>query len=224
MDSTRYRLTRRQVIQRVGVAGLGLLTGCTLGTPPAESPGGRSHTLVSSPERAAPALLPAAEADEAADYDRLAVDILGGHDTPNTGRSRDIRQFVADLHALGMRTAVCIDPSPKIVEALNQAGIRLIVRLVQQQNLFNEQNIAWTLRKLRGVRNVSIQPFNEPSIEGAAMSPEDHIRYHFMKAARIILPAAAPHGGTLLLTPLAPYASFHGIAELEAYRRMLMTL
>src|SRR5207253_2855510 len=124
--------------------------------------------------------------------DRLAVDILGGHDTPNPGGSRDARQFVSDLQVLGMKTAVCIDPSSPLLEELRRAGIRLIVRLVQEQNLFDERNILWTLNKLNGVQGLSIQPFNEPNLEGADVSPEDHIRCHFMPAARILLPAIAP--------------------------------
>src|SRR5437868_1616483 len=132
MDLTRYGLTRRQFIRRVGVAGLGLLPGCGLGTPQAEPPPSLSRLSVLPPESPAPALPTASEADHGAERDHLAVDILGGHDTPNPGGSRDTRQFVSDLRALGMQTAVCIDPSQKLIEVLNQADIRLIVRLVQE--------------------------------------------------------------------------------------------
>jgi len=123
-----------------------------------------------------------------------------------------------------MKTAVCIDPSSQLVGELRRAGIRLIVRLVQENNLFDERNILWTLNKLKSVQGLSIQPFNEPNIEGADVSPEDHIRCHFMPAARIILPAIAPNGGQLLLTPLATHAPFRGVPELEGYRRMLRAL
>jgi hypothetical protein len=123
-----------------------------------------------------------------------------------------------------MRTAVCIDPSSQLVGALARGRVRLIVRLVQEDNLFHERHILWTLNKLRAVQNLSIQPFNEPNLEGADLSPEDHVRYHFLPAARVILPIIAPNGGRLLLTPLATHAPFQGAPELQGYRRMLQTL
>jgi hypothetical protein len=123
-----------------------------------------------------------------------------------------------------MKTAVTIDPSSQLIEALRRAGVRLIVRLVQEDNLFHERNIRWTLNKLQGVQDVRIQPFNEPNIEGVAGSPEDHIRHHFLPAARMILPAIVPTGGKLLLTPLATHAPFQGVPELEGYKRMLQAL
>jgi len=123
-----------------------------------------------------------------------------------------------------MKTAVCIDPSSRLVGELKRGGIRLIVRLVQEDNQFDERNILWTMNKLKGLQDLSIQPFNEPNIEGVDISPEDHIRDHFMPAARIILPAIAPNGGKLLLTPLATHAPFQHCSELEGYRSMLQTL
>ena len=123
-----------------------------------------------------------------------------------------------------MRTAVSIDPSSQLIGTLKRAGIRLIVRLVQKDNLFNERDILWTLNKLQRVQDLSIQPFNEPNIEGVTISPEDHIRYQFLPAARTILPVIAPNGGELLLTPLATHAAFQGVPELEGYTRMLQTL
>jgi hypothetical protein len=216
--------TRRQFVRGVGVAGLGLLAGCGIGAPQPEPPDRVSRIRVLPPENPTPPPAKSLEEIQPPARDHLAVDILGGHDTPNPGGSRDIQQFISDLKTLGMTTAVCIDPSLQIVEALNQAGIRLIVRLVQEHNVFDERNIMWTINKLKGVHGVSFQPFNEPNIEGADVSPEDHIRDHFMSAARVILPIIAPHGGTLLLTPLAPYARFQGSDELDAYRRMLTVL
>jgi hypothetical protein len=123
-----------------------------------------------------------------------------------------------------MRTVVCIDPSPQLVTALQRAKVRLVVRLVQEDNLFHERNILWTLNKLRGVQDLSIQPFNEPNLEGADLSPEDHVRHHFLPAARLILPLIAPDGGRLLLTPLATHAPYQGVPELEGYQRMLQAL
>ena len=125
---------------------------------------------------------------------------------------------------MGMKTAVCIDPSPRVIEALDRVGIRLIIRLVQEHNIFNERNVLWTLNKLEKVRSITVQAFNEPNIEGISTSPEEHVRCHFMRAARVILPRIAPHDGILLFTPLAPYAKFQGMDEFDTYRRMLIAL
>ena len=225
MHSAMDSMSRRQFGQRVGVVGLGLLAGCGIRDPQAKPlPAELSHASVRPPDDSVSVLNPESGEAPLSTRDRLAVDILGGHDTPNPGGSRDIRQFVADLQVLGMKTAVCIDPSSQLVGELQRAGVRLIVRLVQEDNLFEERNILWTLNKLRGVQGLSVQPFNEPNLEGVAISPEDHIRCHFMPAARLILPAIAPNDGTLLLTPLATHAPFQGVPELEGYRRMLQTL
>ena len=225
MHSVMDAMSRRQFVQRAGVVGLGLLAGCGSGSPPAKPlPPKLSHASPGSPNDSVATLAPESGETAGPPRDLLTVDILGGHDTPNPGGSRDIRQFVSDLQVLGMKTAVCIDPSSRLVAELKRAGIRLVVRLVQKDNLFHERNIRWTLNKLQDVQGLSIQPFNEPNIEGVAVSPEDHIRDHFMPAARIILPAIAPNGGKLLLTPLATHAAFQGVPELEGYRRMLQAL
>ncbi len=211
-------LSRRRFLRGTGLASLVILGGC------------RRDSFQLQPEALPPPLLASEQAGSTSDpmqfskRERSARTIFGGHDTPNPGGSKDVQQFVSDLEALGMGTAVCIDPSSRLVAALDQAGIRLIVRLVQEHNVFNERNVMWTLNKLDGVPGVTIQAFNEPNIEGIAISPEDHVRRHFMSAARVILPRVAPFGGTLFLTPLAPYAKFQAMDELDAYRQMLVAL
>jgi hypothetical protein len=218
------RLSRRQLVRGVGVAGLGLLAGCGVGAPQREPPAGVTRARLELPVSPTPPADNEVSEGKSPARDRLPTDILGGHDAPNPGGSRNIGQLVADLRALGMKTAVCIDPAPAIVDALGQAGVRLIVRLVQENNVFDKRNILWTLDKLAGVPGVSIVPFNEPNLEGLDVSPEEHIRGHFLPAARVILPRIAPDGGTLLLTPLACYAPYQGVDELAGYRRMLVAL
>jgi hypothetical protein len=221
MDS----MSRRQFVQRVGVASLGLLAGCKVEDRGVKSLSAEpSHASMRSADSSVPAMNPVSGEPPGRVRERRSVDILGGHDTPNPGGSRDIRQFVSDLQTLGMKTTVSIDPSPQLIEALKRAGIRLIVRLVQEDNVFQEQNVMWTLNKLQGVPDLRIQPFNEPNLEGIAVSPEDHIRHQFLPAARMILPAIVPKGGKLLLTPLATHAPFQGVPELEGYKRMLQAL
>jgi hypothetical protein len=225
MHSAMDSMSRRQFVQHAAVAGLGFLAGCGTGAPPAiPPPAERSRVSVRPPDNSVPTPNPVSENTPGPARNLLTVDILGGHDTPNPGGSRDIRQFVSDLQVLGMKTAVCIDPSARLMAELKRAGIRLVVRLVQEDNLFHERNIRWALNKLKDVQGLSIQPFNEPNIEGVAVSPEAHIRDHFLPAARTILPAIAPNGGKLLLTPLATHAAFQGAPELEGYRRMLQAL
>jgi hypothetical protein len=220
-----HGMSRRLFVQGATIAGLGLMAGCSSGEPRAKRPPSEASDVADRvPDRSAPALEPVPRDIPGPVTERLAMDLLGGHDTPNPGGSRDIRQFVSDLHDLGMTTAVCIDPSSQMVRALQRARVRLIVRLVQEDNLFDERNVLWTMNKLKGVQDLSIQPFNEPNIEGADLSPEEHIRSHFLPAARIILPMIAPNRGRLLLTPLATHAPFQGVSELEGYRRMLQAL
>ncbi len=213
-----HRQSRRHFVRGAGAAGLILLSGC--GHIPVRPQ--REALLPQSLDTDCTAKQPAEI--QPSERVQIAGDILGGHDTPNPGGSKYVRQFVSDLKALGMKTAVCIDPSTRIVAALDQARIRLIARLVQEHNVFNERNILWTLAKLEGRSGVSVQPFNEPNVEGVITSPVGHVREHFMPAARVILPRIAPYGGALLLTPLAPYARFQGIAEYDAYRQMLMAM
>jgi hypothetical protein len=213
-----FPISRRRFVQSAGAAGLALLGGrdyipfhAQLDARQPQSLGG-DHTARKS------------EGNQLSEGARTAGDILGGHDVPNPGGSKHVQEFVSDLKALGMKTAVCIDPSTRLVRALDQARIRLIARLVQTGNVFDEPSILWTLTKLEGVRDVGIQPFNEPNVEGVVTSPEDHVRGGFMRAARVILPRIAPCGGTLLLTPLAPYANFQGMDEYCAYRQMIVAL
>ena len=208
----------------MSIAGVGLFVGCGVNAPQAEPPVTLARAPTLTPRNASHSSPKTREPDALAKQEHTAFGILGGHDTPNPGGSQDIHQFVSDLRILGMKTAVTIDPSAPLIDTLDRAGIKLIVRLVQEHNVFHEQHMLWTLNKLKNTSNFSLQPFNEPNIEGVEISPEDHVRVHFTRAATVILPMIALRGGTLLLTPLAPYALFQGIEELEAYRRMLTTV
>jgi hypothetical protein len=218
MNRLRGGLSRRRFLQGAGVGGLFILGGCRHDSFQPRSEAAQPRLLEIEQATRKPEPVPASKRDD------TTRAILGGHDTPNPGGSKDIQTFVSDLKALGMKTAVCIDPSPRVVEALDRAGIRLIVRLVQEHNVFDERNALWTLNKLARVPGVTVQAFNEPNIEGVAISPEEHVRRHFMSAARVILPRIAPYDGAMLLTPLAPYARFQAMDELDAYRQMLVAL
>src|SRR4051794_16289418 len=112
MYSAMGSMSRRQFVQRVGVASLGLLAGYKTqdrGVKPLS--GEPPHPSMRSADNSVPALNLASGEIPRPVSERRSVDILGGHDTPNPGGSRDIRQFVSDLQVLGMKTAVAIDPS-----------------------------------------------------------------------------------------------------------------
>jgi hypothetical protein len=157
--------------------------------------------------------------------DRYVQNILGGHDTPNPGGATDVDMLFHDLDQLGMTTLVGIDPSGELIDRIlnqNPQRVRLITRLVQPNNEFDEENLMWTMNKLRRLTHPLVVPFNEPNLEGEGtdLSPEEHVHFHFMPAAKKII----EFGGKPLLTPLAPFASFHGIDDLNFFTRMLQQL
>ncbi|HEX2033764.1 MAG TPA: hypothetical protein VHS99_06245 [Chloroflexota bacterium] len=214
------RVTRRRGWQQlataagiaIGAAGGAPFQGISRTGPPTVSAATAAGALAAAHERPAPQRR----------RRKTVWDVLGIHDTPNSGGSRNLEEFHRHLSHLCARWVIGIIPRPEWYYWAEQIGAVPITRLMLPGNRFDEEVLR---RQLAGVPpNSLVLPFNEPNLifeTPYPVLPELHAQDLIM-AAEVIAQA----GSTTLITPLAQEGALIPepgvmIYELEYFQRML---
>ncbi|MBI3974658.1 MAG: hypothetical protein HY332_25565 [Chloroflexi bacterium] len=126
-------------------------------------------------------------------------DVLGFHDTPDVGGSRDLAAFERHLSDLGAKWVIGVMPRREWYQAVERIGAAPITRLILPGNRYDGELLR---RLLTGIPPGSlVLPFNEPNLvaeTGYPVLPQLHA-LDLIQAAYVIAQA----GCTTLITPLA---------------------
>lgn len=158
--------------------------------------------------------------------------ILGFHDTPNTGGSMNVKLALSDILYLGGGRITGINLSESLLSHSQSLGLTVTDRIDLPRNHFKADIITSEAEKVYGyVENPFFVPFNEVNLlqetGGEEVSPSEHIEAHFVPAVELISQIAKRHNkrARVLITPLAQDApKVCGLSEEAYFEEMLKCL
>lgn len=159
-------------------------------------------------------------------------DILGFHDTPNSGGSINVELALSDILYLGGGRITGINLSEYLLRHSQSLGLTVTNRIDLPANHFMASTIGAEAEKVcRYVENPFFVPFNEVNLlqetGGEEVSPSEHIEAHFVPAVELISRVAKKHNkrARVLITPLAQDApKICGFDEEAYFEEMLKCL